>query len=108
MNTRPLLPNAEIRAMADDFLASGRADYQRTYDPLDILDDASYGIRGMDAAHKKALALRDEAAKLIRKCYPEITVRGSSLTNQLRKYKSFGIPDGRVRTVYYMTLRRNG
>jgi hypothetical protein len=51
----------------------------------------------------------DEAAKAARNArYKELKAQGykatrSTLTNQLRQYASFGVPDGRSCTVYYVT-----
>jgi hypothetical protein len=66
-----------------------------TYQDRDGLDD--------NAAAKAALKARNVELKA-RKAAGEIAY-GWRLTGQLRPYASFGNPDGRVRTVYYITVQ---
>jgi len=72
------------------------------FDPLDFEDQY-----GMDpaAARKEAQAARRVVAKAKEKEGYEVKIW--TLTGQLRKYKEFGVPDGRVRSVYYLsTVKR--
>lgn len=72
---------------------------QESYDPLD------YDCFNHDPkqAHKLAKGLRDRNLRLMKQqgkqCY------GWRLTGQLKKYASLGVPDGRVRTVYYISCK---
>ena len=70
---------------------------QRSYDPLDHDYDLD-----PQAARKAAIQARNKDLKAFkaagRKAY------GWTLANQLRQYAGFGIPDGRVRNVYYITV----
>lgn len=66
------------------------------FDPLDYQDQCGMSP---EEARKAALADRDKCARHWRKAGYQ--VRAWRLTDQLRKYRSFGIEDGRYRTVYY-------
>ncbi len=79
---------------------------QRSYDPLDYLD------KGIATSHAQAKLMarqaRDAELKALRHQYralnlPRRTFFGWSLPGQIRKYESFGVPDGSSRTVYYIT-----
>ena len=69
---------------------------QISFDPLDYVGQYEEGD------HSKALADRNAHLKQLRKEGKQ--VRGWTLTRQLRTYASFGVPDGRVRNVYYITV----
>lgn len=72
------------------------------FDPLDWHD--KYGPKGMTLveAEKAAMAERNATKqKLIRLGF---NARGTSLRGQLKPYKSFGVSDGRVRTVFYLFI----
>jgi hypothetical protein len=72
---------------------------QIRFDPLDWQDN---GYEAAQAA-KQALIRRNMWARaLTRQGY---IVKGWTLTGQLRQYKSFGVDDGRVRNVYYITIK---
>ncbi len=70
---------------------------QISFDPLDHGFDAD-----PVAAHKAAQKARNAHAKALKG--EGVKVRSWRLTGQLQKYAGFGIPSGRVRTVYYVTL----
>lgn len=71
---------------------------QISFDPLD--SDAF----DTDPAHAHAWAQRCRNKKKRElKAVGFRNVRAWRLTGQLRKYKSFGVDDGRVRTVYYIS-----
>ena len=70
---------------------------QISFDPL----DHNYDF-GADLAHKAAQKARNAKAKELRA--QGIKVHCWRLTGQLRKYASFGVEDGRVRTVYYVSI----
>ena len=73
---------------------------QISFDPLKYLDNGA----ATDAEHarKLALAARNAALKAERKAGRNAS--GFSLRGQLRPYAGLGIPDGRIRTVYYVVL----
>lgn len=73
----------------------------RVWDPLDYQDE--YGL-DPSAAAKAAQVDRNKWLVDWRKENPGGKARAWRLTGQLRPYASFGNPDGRVRTVYYVTL----
>lgn len=77
---------------------------QRSYDPLDFLDAGV--AKTLPEATQMALKRRNEALRHFRKSYPCEDFSGFALRGQLRPYKSFGVPDGSVRTVYY--IQSNG
>lgn len=82
---------------------------QFRWDPLDYEDEFKYADGSApDFATAIAMAKSDrtEYVKRFKNTYPQFEVRMWSLSGQLRQYKSFGVPDGRVRTVYYVTIRR--
>jgi hypothetical protein len=68
---------------------------QISFDPLDFGGDD-------ELAHRAAKAARDEAYRTQRKS--GIAARRWVLRGQLKKYAGFGIEDGRVRDVYYLTV----
>ena len=71
-----------------------------SFDPLYYQDE--YQLKA-DIAKQTALKVRNLTKSiLIKQGY---TCIGTSLTGQLRKYKSFGIDDGRTRTVYYLSIK---
>ena len=63
---------------------------QISFDPLDYADSGE----AKRARNAKLRALRQAGAN----------ARGWTLPNQCRPYASFGVPDGRVRNVYYVTI----
>lgn len=71
---------------------------QVSFDPL------NYDCFNADPkdAHRRAQIERN-AAKARLKSQGKLNVRGWRLTGQLKKYASFGVEDGRVRTVYYVS-----
>jgi len=64
---------------------------QISYDPLDY-----------DGGHEQALAARNARLRELRKGGRR--ARGHTLTGQLRKYSSFGVPDGSVRNIYLIEV----
>lgn len=64
---------------------------QISFDPLDYNECAALAKKERDA---KYYAMRKQGLK----------VRRSVLTGQLRPYASFGVPDGRVRDIYYVNI----
>lgn len=75
---------------------------QLRFDPLDWQDQGEVP----EQAAKSAKAARDTVTRAILKDWPgRYQVKGWRLTGQLRPYKCFGVPDGRVRTVYYLDIR---
>lgn len=106
MVTYPLA-SAAVRAFVEDHLTYRQAEpghkSQYRFDPLDYEDEQSMERK---AAAAKALSDRNAWMREIKRCYPDknLAMNGTSLRGQLRPYKSFGVPDGRVRTVYYITL----
>lgn len=82
-------------------LSRGYDSYRRSeqrWDPLDYQDQ--YGL-DIKAAEKLAQRHRREWLKV----NPNLHVfrRSWCLRGQLRPYRAFGEPDGRTRTVYYVT-----
>lgn len=71
---------------------------QTSFDPIKYADQM--GLAMHDAA-KIAKKERDLELRRIKKRDP--SAYGWRLTGQLRQYAGFGQPDGRVRTVYYIT-----
>lgn len=69
------------------------------FDPLKYADADS--TLTLEAATKIAKQTRDTYLRALRKA--GIPCKGWRLTGQLRKWAALGIPDGRVRTVYYVT-----
>ena len=63
---------------------------QRSFDPLE------YGSR------QEAIEAKNQEAKRLRK--KGYRVRSFILKNQLRKYSSFGCPDGKVRDVFMIDI----
>jgi len=72
---------------------------QLSFDPLDFMDAQDIS---QDDAQKQALRARNIELKRRRANGEKAT--GFALRGQLRPYVSFGVPDGRVRTVYYVQL----
>lgn len=75
---------------------------QIRFDPLDFEDNMGLNPA---AARKEAQAARRVIAAAKRKEGYEC--KSWTLTGQLRKYKSFGVEDGRVRPVYYLNITRH-
>ncbi|CAB4168779.1 hypothetical protein UFOVP580_38 [uncultured Caudovirales phage] len=73
---------------------------QISFDPLDHMDA---GMTPEQAA-KEAQRLRQIAKTQYQQEGCE--VKAWRLTGQLRQYKSFGVEDGRIRTVYYLTVTK--
>lgn len=73
---------------------------QISFDPLTYMD------LGMtpDQAVKEAQRLR----RIAKTRYQQegYEVKSWRLTGQLHQYKSFGVEDGRIRTVYYLTITK--
>lgn len=74
---------------------------QMSFDPLDFEDQGLTREEAVTAAK----AARQVIVSRIRKERSDLTAKCWVLTGQLRKYKSFGVPDGRYRNVYYITIR---
>ena len=79
---------------------------QVSFDPL-ITFDFDMEPKGdvwCCASAREAAALarkaRDGFLRGLRKQFPSQRFRGWALTGQLRKYRAFGVDDGRTRTVY--------
>lgn len=72
---------------------------QRAFDPLDYQDNFHCSI---EEAVKLAKQARNKELAERRKLGQD--VKGWSLTGQLKPYASFGVPDGRVRTVFYLSV----
>ena len=71
-----------------------------SFDPLSYEDE--YGL-GTEDARRAAKAARDKA-------WRDMKLEGKDvwrlvLTGQLRKWQGLGVPDGRVRDVFYLYLR---
>ena len=66
---------------------------QISFDPLDYGESRDAARAARDAFYK------DHIAK-----YGKGSARRWVLKNQLRKYESFGVPDGRVRDVFYVNI----
>lgn len=101
--TYPLLDNPLLRERIHIFLDSRDLTTQLRWDPLDE-PDVGYARSDLDEASRSAMKKRDAAARAIRKSYPALTVKSWTLAGQLRPYASFGVPDGHIRSVYYITL----
>lgn len=74
------------------------------FDPLDYQD--FFKVSATDAA-TMARKARDRLLREARAKWPQARFKGWTLTGQLRQYRSFGAPDGRIRSVYYITLYRS-
>lgn len=75
---------------------------QYSFDPLKFEEE-----QGLTTAEARtaALAARTALRKAIEKDHPgRYKIRLWTLTNQLRKYKGWQQPCGRVRNVYYMNI----
>ena len=72
---------------------------QISFDPLTYIDSET-GDRA--AAVKLARKARDLFYKAHIATHGAGSAYRFALAGQLRKYESFGVPDGRVRTVYYV------
>lgn len=71
------------------------------FDPLDFQD--TNGV-SLEEAHEQAKQARAAIQAAIRKTRPDLKTRAARLTGQLRPYRSFGVPDGRFRTVFYLRI----
>lgn len=71
---------------------------QISFDPLNF----EYFDTLPEQACRDAIKERNAKMKEMKKAGYK-NVRGWRLTGQLRKYASFGVEDGRVRTVYYIS-----
>lgn len=76
---------------------------QMSFDPL-VFED-NMGLSREEAV-KEAIAARRAVIKKFRA--EGHMVKPWTLTGQLRQYKSFGVPDGRVRNVYYINIYPKG
>ncbi len=72
---------------------------QYAFDPLTVADES--GMILPEAA-KVAKAQRDARLRELRR--EGANCKGWTLEGQLRKYRSMGVEDGRVRSVYYITV----
>jgi hypothetical protein len=73
------------------------------FDPLEYLDLPANAGMTFEQATAQARKDRDLCLRVARQKGAK-ECRGWSLRGQLRKYRGFGIPDGRTRTVYYITI----
>ena len=73
---------------------------QYSFDPLHFEEQQNLSP---EEGRKAALAARKALKKEIEKD-GRYTVSSWTLSNQLRKYRSFGVPCGRVRNVFYLTV----
>jgi muconolactone delta-isomerase len=73
---------------------------QIRFDPLDHMDA---GMGEAEAAKEAQRQRRIAKAQYHQEGYE---TRSWCLAGQLRKYKSFGVEDGRIRTVYYLTISK--
>ena len=73
---------------------------QISFDPLTYLDNGA----ASDMTNAKGIArkARDAAYKAHISAHGAGSAYRFALAGQLRKYESLGVPDGRVRTVYYV------
>lgn len=76
---------------------------QISFDPLHF--EEQMGLSPTEAT-KEALTARGVLQRQINKYRPDLKAKAWTLTGQLRKYKSFGEPCGRVRNVYYLTISK--
>lgn len=67
---------------------------QISFDPLDFGGDD-------ELSHKAAMKARNAKLREVRSEGQQ--ARGWTLTNQCRPWASFGVPDGRVRNIYYIS-----
>jgi len=74
---------------------------QMSFDPLDFEDRMNLTP---EQARREAQAVRRMVAKTRKQDGWE--VKSWTLTGQLRKYRAFGVPDGRVRPVYYLNCSK--
>lgn len=75
---------------------------QYSFDPLVFEEEQSLD---REEARKAALAARGALRKAIERDHPgRYDIKCWTLTGQLRKYKSWGVPCGRVRNVFYMNV----
>jgi len=72
---------------------------QLRFDPLEF--EERMGLTP-EQAKKEAQAARRAVAKAKRA--EGLEVRSWTLEGQLRKYREFGVPCGRVRSVYYLNI----
>jgi hypothetical protein len=76
-----------------------RVGQQIRFDPLDWMDNGYELV----PASEQAIARRRLWQSALRK--RGVMTKAWVLPNQLREYKSFGVDDGRVRNVYYLTVK---
>lgn len=75
---------------------------QYSFDPL-MFEEEQKLTR--EEARKAALAARSALRKAIERDHPgRYDIKDWTLTGQLRKYKSWGVSCGRVRSVYYLNV----
>jgi hypothetical protein len=75
---------------------------QYSFDPL-MFEEEQKLTR--EEARKAALAARAALRKAIERDHPgRYNIKCWTLTGQLRKYKCWGVPCGRVRNVFYMNV----
>lgn len=75
---------------------------QYSFDPLMFEEEQKLS---REEARKAALAARNALRKAIERDHPgRYDIKGWTLTGQLRKYKCWGVPCGRVRSVYYLNV----
>lgn len=74
---------------------------QHSFDPLDFEDNNNVP---RETAVKQALQARAWLVKEAKK--QGFDTKMWTLTGQLKKYKSFGVEDGRWRNVYYVTITK--
>ena len=75
---------------------------QYSFDPLMFEEEQKLS---REEARKAALAARAALRKAIERDHPDrYDIKCWTLTGQLRKYKCWGVPCGRVRNVYYLNI----
>jgi hypothetical protein len=77
---------------------------QYRWDPLDYYQNGNTA----DQARAAALAERGKIQQMVRKYRGDLQSKVWTLTGQLRKYESLGVPDGRTRNVYYLNVSMKG
>ena len=85
------------RLTADRY-SEGQNMAQFSFDPLNSMD------AGLDAATAHKVAQRERNAALRDYRRQNVKAYGWALRGQLRQYKSYGVEDGRVRTVYMLNV----
>lgn len=75
---------------------------QYSFDPLVFEEEQKLS---REEARKAALAARAALRKAIERDHPgRYDIKAWTLTGQLRKWKCWGVPCGRVRNVYYLNI----